>query len=59
MSKFDQEVAPGYPVFLGSEFDHPAQEDAYFHILPVPFEASVSYGEGTSLGPAAILEASW
>ncbi len=59
MSKFDQEVAPGYPVFLGSEFEHPKLEDAYFHILPVPFEASVSYGGGTSFGPAAILEASW
>lgn len=59
MDDFDQLAAPGYPIFLGSEFTHPAPEDAYFHILPVPYEASVSYGGGTSLGPAAILEASW
>lgn len=59
MDEFDQLAAPGYPVFLGSEFTHPAPQDAYFHILPVPYEASVSYGGGTSLGPAAILEASW
>jgi len=56
---FDQEAAPGYPVFLGSEFEHPAPEDAYFQILPVPFEASVSYGAGTASGPSAILGASW
>tara|TARA_R110000824_G_scaffold279180_1_gene467388 strand:+ start:26567 stop:27457 length:891 start_codon:yes stop_codon:yes gene_type:complete len=59
MSIFDQEVVPGYPVFLGSEFEHPNQKDAYFHVLPVPYEASVSYGGGTALGPAAILGASW
>ena len=27
-------------------------------VIPVPFEASVSYGEGTALGPSAILAAS-
>lgn len=56
---YDQLAAPGYPVFLGSEFRHPAPEDARFHILPVPWEASVSYGGGTAQGPAAILQASW
>ena len=56
---FDQLAAPGYPVFLGSEFQHPASEDAYFHVLPVPYEESVSYGGGTADGPAAILGASW
>ena len=59
MEKFDQLAAPGYPVFLGSEFKHPNPEDAFFHILPVPYEESVSYGSGTGLGPAAILGASW
>lgn len=59
MKEFDQLVAPGYPVFLGSEFEHPAFDDALFHILPVPYEKSVSYGGGTRLGPASILEASW
>lgn len=59
MNEFDQLAAPGYPIFLGSEFTHPAADNAQFHILPVPYEESVSYGGGTSLGPAAILEASW
>jgi len=57
--EFDQLAAIGYPVFLGSEFKHPHPEDAFFHILPVPYEASVSYAGGTALGPAAILGASW
>ncbi|MDB4609658.1 agmatinase [Verrucomicrobia bacterium] len=35
-----------------------APEDALFHIIPVPFEDSVSYGTGTGAGPLAILEAS-
>lgn len=59
LKTFDQLAAPGYPVFLGSEFEHPAAKDAHFHVLPAPFEASVSYGGGTARGPAAILGASW
>ena len=59
MDEFDQLAAPGYPIFLGSEFDHPQPENARFHILPVPYEESVSYGGGTAQGPAKILEASW
>jgi len=42
-------------------FDLPevhAGEDARFVIVPVPFEATTSYGEGTARGPAAILTAS-
>lgn len=59
MDDFDQLAAPGYPVFLGSEFQHPTQDSAFFHVVPVPFEASVSYGNGTGMGPRSILEASW
>ncbi|MEO1132428.1 MAG: agmatinase [Cyanobacteria bacterium J06639_1] len=59
MDAFDRFAAPGYPIFLGSEFAHPNPEDAWFHVLPVPYEASVSYGSGTARGPAKILEASW
>lgn len=59
MDTFDQLVAPGYPVFLGSEFTHPSAQEAFFHVLPVPYEESVSYGGGTGDGPASILEASW
>ena len=33
-------------------------EDSKVVIVPVPFEATTSYGGGTSLGPAAVLEAS-
>jgi agmatinase len=59
MDEFDQLAAPGYPIFLGSEFKHPKPEDAFFHVLPIPYEESVSYGGGTNKGPASILEASW
>lgn len=44
--------------FLGSEFEASSPEDSLFHIIPVPYEATVSYGSGTAGGPAAILEAS-
>jgi len=44
--------------FLASEFPPSAPESAFFHIIPCPYEASVSYGKGTSKGPTAILEAS-
>ena len=33
-------------------------EDAHVIVVPVPFEATTSYGGGTSQGPAAVLEAS-
>lgn len=48
-----------YVHFLGSEISQAAAEQALFHIIPVPLERTVSYGGGTALGPAAILEASW
>lgn len=35
-----------------------APEDSRVVIIPVPFEATTSYGGGTSKGPAAVLEAS-
>ncbi|MBU2893125.1 agmatinase [Colwellia sp. D2M02] len=48
-----------YPIFLGSEIEQPEINNAFFHVLPVPFEKSVSYGGGTAQGPSAILQASW
>jgi agmatinase len=48
-----------YPIFLGSEIEQPDPEKSFFHVLPVPYEKSVSYGGGTALGPKAILKASW
>ena len=44
--------------FLSSEVQQSAPEKAKFHVIPVPYEATVSYMGGTKLGPDAILEAS-
>ncbi|MPV85806.1 agmatinase [Ostreibacterium oceani] len=52
-------TALSYPHFLGSEIAQATQEQALFHVLPVPYEESVSYGGGTAKGPSAILNASW
>ncbi len=46
------------PRFLETEIPDLAPEQARFHVLPVPYEKTVSYGRGTAHGPAAILEAS-
>lgn len=48
-----------YPIFLGSEFEQPDPQKSLFHILPVPYEKTVSYGGGTAKGPSSILKASW
>ncbi|MBO9408310.1 agmatinase [Shimia sp. R9_1] len=46
-------------VFLDSELTEAERtEDAFFHVIPVPLERTVSYGAGTKAGPAAIIEAS-
>jgi len=44
--------------FLESELPELRPEQARFHVLPVPYEKTVSYGGGTANGPAAILAAS-
>ncbi len=44
--------------FLESELPLLAPEAARFHVLPVPYEKTVSYGGGTAKGPAAIITAS-
>src|SRR5690625_5081551 len=43
---------------LGMEPEHSHPESSQVLILPVPYEATTSYGGGTGCGPAAILEAS-
>lgn len=48
----------GDPRFFASELEPIAPAEALFHIVPVPLEATVSYGKGTANGPAAILDAS-
>ena len=47
-----------YIPFLASEISDQRPEDALFHVIPVPYEKSVSYGGGTVNGPKAILHAS-
>lgn len=44
--------------FLSSEVPSRSAEQCLYHVIPVPYEASVSYGEGTANGPEAILAAS-
>lgn len=46
------------PIFLQSEIEQAPMDQAGFSVLPVPLEKTVSYGGGTRLGPAAIIEAS-
>ncbi len=56
--------APSYsaawppPNFLGLPPEHSQWEESQAVILPIPYEASTSYGGGTKAGPRAILEAS-
>jgi agmatinase len=44
--------------FFESEIPLLKPEQARFHVVPVPYEKTVSYGNGTAKGPAAIIEAS-
>ena len=44
--------------FHGEDVKPARPETALFHVIPVPYEESVSYGTGTAQGPAAILAAS-
>lgn len=45
--------------FLESEIPDLPAEACLFHIIPAPYEKTVSYGGGTAKGPEAILEASY
>lgn len=47
-----------YPHFLEDEIGETEPENALFHVIPVPYEKTVSYGGGTKNGPLKILEAS-
>lgn len=47
-----------YNDFLDLPEEEAAYERAGVLLLPIPFEATVSYGHGTANGPAAIIEAS-
>jgi agmatinase len=46
-------------IFLESELSEAERsEDAFFRVIPMPLERTVSYGSGTAQGPDAIIEAS-
>ncbi len=45
--------------FMQSEYRNSSPRSSLYHIIPVPFESTVSYGGGTALGPEAVLEASY
>jgi len=47
-----------YPSFVEAEVPPASPVAALFHIIPVPYEKTVSYGAGTARGPRAIIEAS-
>lgn len=47
-----------YPSFLEEDIGISKPDNALFHIIPIPYEKTVSYGGGTALGPSKILEAS-
>src|ERR1700694_4686297 len=54
--EFDPDAAAaGHSGIYGLPF---LPEEARVVVVPVPFEATTSYGGGTSRGPAAVLEAS-
>lgn len=55
MPRFDPNSAALYDGIYGLPYGY---EEAKLVYLPVPWEATTSYGGGTSKGPAAILEAS-
>jgi len=45
--------------FLESEIPDLPEAECLFHVIPAPYEKTVSYGAGTAKGPEAILEASY
>lgn len=48
----------GKKIFLASEIKQGKKGESFFHVIPVPYEKTVSYGSGTGLGPEAIIKAS-
>ena len=46
------------PAFHSDDLPPQSPEEAAFHVIPVPWESSVSYEGGTKNGPNAILHAS-
>ncbi len=55
MSKFKSQISNN---FLGLSEKFSSYDNSEVFILPIPYEATVTYGKGTAAGPAAILTAS-
>jgi agmatinase len=53
--EFDPSCASRFPGIFGLPF---TTEESHVVLIPVPWEATVSYGSGTANGPSAILAAS-
>ncbi|AEJ60570.1 agmatinase [Spirochaeta thermophila DSM 6578] len=47
-----------YPHFLYTEIPNSLASEAFFHVIPVPYERTTSFGKGAARGPSGILEAS-
>lgn len=54
----DDQIYAGPPNFLALDSEHSAPERSRAWVLPVPYEATTTYGAGTRNGPAAIIAAS-
>lgn len=52
-----RQLFPNYN-FCGLTERHSKKEDSRFIILPIPYEATTTYGHGTAQGPKAIIDAS-
>ena len=44
--------------YFGLPDEYSSKENSQVVIVPVPYEATTSYGKGTAKGPEAVLEAS-
>lgn len=51
-------MSKAHPLFHGEDVPQAESDKALFHVIPVPYEKTVSYGGGTAQGPEAILSAS-
>jgi agmatinase len=48
----------GHRNFLGLGDSFSSEESSYFHVIPVPYDATSTYGVGSRNGPRAIIDAS-
>lgn len=54
----DEQMEPNLSNYFGLPEEFSSPENSKVVIVPVPYEATTSYGKGTKEGPAAVLEAS-